>query len=147
MVTPPPGAATDLVLELAEGDQHTVDQLLPLVYGELHRLAQRYMRGERPDHTLTTTALVHEAYLRLVDQTRVAWRDRSHFLGVAAIAMRRILVEHARRRNVVKRGGALHRVSLSDLSIVQNDSAEILLALNDALDFDLGPSFDCYGVF
>ena len=76
MVTPPPGAVTDLVLKLAEGDQRTVDQLLPLVYGELHRLAQRYMRGERPDHTLTTTALVHEAYLRLVDQTRVAWRDR-----------------------------------------------------------------------
>jgi RNA polymerase sigma factor (TIGR02999 family) len=133
MSTPPPGAATELVLQLAEGDPRTVDQLLPLVYGELHRLAERYMSRERPDHTLTTTALVHEAYLRLVDQTRVAFDGRSHFLGVAAIAMRRILVEHARRRNVGKREGARHRVSLSDLSLAQDDSADTLLALDDAL--------------
>jgi RNA polymerase sigma factor (TIGR02999 family) len=104
-----PGAATDLVLELSRGDQRTIDQLLPLVYAELHELAQRYMRRERPDHTLTTTALVHEAYLRLVDQTRVELADRSHFLGVAAIAMRRILVEHARRRNVERHGGERQR--------------------------------------
>ena len=134
MTTPPPGAATELVLQLAQGDQRTVDQLLPLVYGELHRLAQRYMSRERPDHTLTTTALVHEAYLRLVDQTRVAFDGRSHFLGVAAIAMRRILVEHARRRNVGKREGARLRVSLSDLSLAQDDSADTLLALDDALE-------------
>ncbi len=133
MTTPPSGAATELVLQLAEGDPRTVDALLPLVYDELHRLAERYMRRERPDHTLTTTALVHEAYLRLVDQTRVAFEGRSHFLGVAAIAMRRILVEHARRRNVGKREGARHRVSLSDLSLAQDDSADTLLALDDAL--------------
>ncbi|MEO8138979.1 MAG: sigma-70 family RNA polymerase sigma factor [Gemmatimonadota bacterium] len=134
MDAPPSSAATDLVLELAQGDQRAIDQLLPLVYGELHRLAERYMSRERTDHTLSTTALVHEAYLRLVDQTRVAWKDRSHFLGVAAIAMRRILIEHARRRNVAKRDGARHRVSLSDLSLAQDDSAETLLALNDALE-------------
>ncbi|MEP6574394.1 MAG: ECF-type sigma factor [Gemmatimonadota bacterium] len=134
MATPPPGAATDLVLQLAQGDQRTVDQLLPLVYGELHRLAERYMRRERPDHTLTTTALVHEAYLRLVDQTRISFEGRAHFLGIAAIAMRRILVEHARRRNVGRRGGDRQRISLSDLSMAQDDSAESLLALNDALE-------------
>ena len=134
MATSPAGAATDLVLRLTPDDQRTVDQLFPLVYAELHRLARRYMRNERPDHTLTTTALVHEAYLRLVDQTRVEWTDRSHFLGVAAIAMRRILVEHARRRNVVRRGGARHRVSLSDLTVAQDDSADTLLALDDALE-------------
>jgi RNA polymerase sigma factor (TIGR02999 family) len=134
MATSPAGAATDLVLRLSPVDQRTVDQLFPLVYAELHRLARRYMRNERPDHTLTTTALVHEAYLRLVDQTRVEWKDRSHFLGVAAIAMRRILVEHARRRNVVRRGGVRRRVSLSDLTVAQDDSADTLLALNDALD-------------
>ena len=134
MATPPPGAATDLVLQLAQGDQRSVDQLLPLVYGELHRLAERYMRRERPDHTLTTTALVHEAYLRLVDQTRISFEGRAHFLGIAAIAMRRILVEHARRRNVGRRGGDRQRISLSDLSMAQDDSAESLLALNDALE-------------
>lgn len=127
------GAATDLVLQLSQNDPATVDELLPLVYGELRRLAQRYMRKERPDHTLTNTALVHEAYLRLVDQTRVQWQDRNHFLGIAAIAMRRILVEHARRRNVQRRGGGQQRVSLSDLSVAQDDSADTLLALNDAM--------------
>ncbi len=127
------GAATDLVLQLSNNDRATVDELLPLVYGELRRLAQRYMQRERPDHTLTTTALVHEAYLRLVDQTRVQWQDRNHFLGVAAIAMRRILVDHARRRNVQRRGGGQQRVSLSDLSVAQDDSADVLLALDDAM--------------
>jgi RNA polymerase sigma factor (TIGR02999 family) len=92
------------------------------------------MRGERDDHTLTTTALVHEAYLRLVDQTRVEWTDRSHFLGVAAIAMRRILVEHARRRNAVRHGGARRRVSLSHLNIAEDDGADLVLTLNDALE-------------
>lgn len=129
----PQRAATDLVLQLGHDDPATVNELLPLVYGELRRLAQRYMRSERPDHTLTTTALVHEAYLRLVDQTRVQWQDRNHFLGIAAIAMRRILVEHARRRNVQRRGGGQQRVSLSDLSLAQDDSADTLLALDEAM--------------
>jgi len=125
------GAATELVLELSKNDPGTVDELLPLVYGELRRLAQRYMRRERPDHTLTTTALVHEAYLRLVDQTRVQWQDRNHFLGIAAIAMRRILVEHARRRNAQRHGGARQRVSLRDLAL---DEAMVrLAALNPRL--------------
>ncbi len=130
----PPAAATDLVLELSRGDQRTIDQLLPLVYAELHELAQRYMRRERPDHTLTTTALVHEAYLRLVDQTRVELADRAHFVGVAAIAMRRILVEHARRRNVERHGGERQRVSLSGIALAQDESAEAVLELNDALE-------------
>lgn len=134
MASPAPGTATDLVLELSSGGQRAVDELLPLVYAELHHLAGRYMRQERPDHTLTTTALVHEAYLRLVDQARVTWQDRSHFLAVAAIAMRRVLVEHARRRNVERRGGERRRVSLTGLALAQDDSAETLLALNDALD-------------
>ena len=129
----PQRAATDLVLQLGHDDPATVNELLPLVYGELRRLAQRYMRSERPDHTLTTTALVHEAYLRLVDQTRVQWQDRNHFLGIAAIAMRRILVEHARWRNVQRRGGGQQRVSLSDLSLAQDDSADTLLALDEAM--------------
>ena len=133
MAAPQQRAATDLVLQLVHDDPATVNELLPLVYGELRRLAQRYMRHERPDHTLTTTALVHEAYLRLVDQTRVQWQDRNHFLGIAAIAMRRILVEHARRRNVQRRGGDRQRVSLSDLSIAQDDSADTLLALDEAM--------------
>ncbi|MEO8031970.1 MAG: sigma-70 family RNA polymerase sigma factor [Gemmatimonadota bacterium] len=131
---PPPGAATDLVLQLAGGDSRTVDQLLPLVYSELHRLAQRYMRRERPDHTLDTTALVHEVYLRLVDQTRVNWQDRSHFLAVAAIGMRRILVEHARKRSAAKRGAERRQVSLSDLSLARDDGTDLVLALNDALE-------------
>jgi len=130
----PPGAATDLVLELSRGDQRTIDQLLPLVYAELHELARRYMRRERPDHTLTTTALVHEAYLRLVDQTRVELADRAHFVGVAAIAMRRILVEHARRRNAERHGGEQQRVSLSGIALAQDESADAVLELNDALE-------------
>ncbi len=130
----PPAAATDLVLELSRGDQRTIDRLLPLVYAELHELAQRYMRRERPDHTLTTTALVHEAYLRLVDQTRVELADRAHFVGVAAIAMRRILVEHARRRNVERHGGERQRVSLSGIALAQDESADAVLELNDALE-------------
>ncbi len=134
MASAPDGAATELVLRLSAGDAITVDELLPLVYGELRHLAERYMRRERPDHTLSPTALVHEAYLRLVDQSRVQWQDRSHFLGVAAIAMRRILVEHARRRQLVRRGGDRERVSLSEVSIAQDDSADLLIALNDALE-------------
>jgi RNA polymerase sigma factor (TIGR02999 family) len=134
MPPPPPAAATDLVLELSHGDQRTIDQLLPLVYAELHDLAQRYMRRERPDHTLTTTALVHEAYLRLVDQTRVELADRAHFVGVAAIAMRRILVEHARRRNAERHGGERQRVSLSGIALAQDESADAVLELNDALE-------------
>ena len=122
MVPPPDGEASD------------VDELLPLVYAELRRLAQGYMRRERPDHTLSTTALVHEAYLRLAGHSRSRWEDRSHFLGVAAIAMRRILVEHARRRNGSRRGGTRHRVSLSDLSVAQDAGADVLIALDDALE-------------
>lgn len=134
MASAPDGAATELVLRLSDGDAITVDALLPLVYGELRRLAERYMRRERSDHTLSPTALVHEAYIRLVDQSRAAWQDRAHFLGVAAIAMRRILIEHARRRQLGRHGGDRERVPLTDAVDVPDESADTLIALNDALE-------------
>jgi RNA polymerase sigma factor (TIGR02999 family) len=125
--------ATDL-RELARNDDGAaLDAMLPVVYDELRRLAHRQLRRERAGHTFQTTALVHEAYVRLVDQTRVQWRDRAHFLAVAAMAMRRILVDHARRRGRVKRGGALRRVPLDALDLAAEDRAELLQALDDAL--------------
>lgn len=129
-----PGAATQLLLAWGAGDRQALDQMLPLVYEELHRLAVHYLSRERPDHTLQPTALVHEAYLRLVNQRHVDWRNRAQFLGVAANMMRRILVNHARDRVASKRGGDRERVSLSLIE----DSAEApdvdLIALEDALD-------------
>src|SRR5262245_605938 len=100
---PPP--VTDLLLAWGQGDQSALDRLVPLVHAELHRLARRYMRGERPGHSLQATVLVNEMYLRLVDLSRVRWRDRAHFFAMSARLMRRILVDHARKRRVLKRGG------------------------------------------
>src|SRR5438105_699917 len=97
----------------SEGDRGALERLIPIVYGELHRLARRYMRGERPDHSLQATALVNEAYTRLVDYKRMQWQDRTHFFAVSAQLMRRILVEHARRRNR-KRGGCVPHISLDE---------------------------------
>jgi len=102
------------------------------VYDELHRLARRYMRGERPGHSLQTTALVNEAYMRLVDYTRMQWQDRAHFFAVSAQVMRRILVEHARRHNL-KRGGGVPHVSLDEAALVGGDRAANLVALDDAM--------------
>src|SRR6187401_2454128 len=99
------------------GDPAALDQLAPIVYDALHRLARRYLRGERRDHSLQTTALVHEAYLRLVDHTRMEWQDRAHFFAVSAQVMRRILVDHARRRNV-KRGRGVQHVLLEDVVVI-----------------------------
>jgi RNA polymerase sigma-70 factor (ECF subfamily) len=114
------------------GDQSALEKLTPIVYGELHRLAGRYMKRERPGHSLQTTALVNEAYMRLVGYTRMRWQDRAHFFAVAAQVMRRILVEHARRHNL-KRGGDVPHVSLDEASLVGADDVVDLVALDDAM--------------
>jgi RNA polymerase sigma factor (TIGR02999 family) len=123
-----------LLLAWRAGKTGASDRLFPLVYDELRRIAHRQLGRERDGHTLDTTALVHEAYLKLVDQTRVQWVDRSHFLAVAAQAMRRILVDYARRYSSDKRGGAPTRVNLSDATIVAEQRADLLLALDEALN-------------
>jgi RNA polymerase sigma factor (TIGR02999 family) len=128
------GAATQLLLAWGAGDREALDQMLPLVYGELHRLAAHYLSRERPDHTLQPTALVHEAYLRLVNQRDVDWRNRAQFLGVAAGMMRRILVNHARDRAAAKRGGVREQVSLSLIDAPSGGPDVDLIALEDALE-------------
>jgi RNA polymerase sigma factor (TIGR02999 family) len=115
------------------GDQSALQKLTPIVYDELHRLARRYMQGERPGHSLQTTALVNEAYTRLVDYKRMQWQDRAHFFAVSAQLMRRILVEHARRHNL-KRGGGVQHVSLDEAAIVGGDEDTDLVALDDAMN-------------
>jgi RNA polymerase sigma factor (TIGR02999 family) len=124
---------TQLLINWSNGDRAALDKLMPLVYDELHRLAHRYMSRERPDHTLQTTALVHEAYLRLVDQTKVRWQNRAHFFGIAAHVMRQILMQHARRHHAAKRGGARSSVSLEDAVGLSNEPAVDLIALDEAL--------------
>jgi RNA polymerase sigma factor (TIGR02999 family) len=124
---------TGLLLAWRAGDRTAVDRLFPLVYDELRRIAHRQLGRERPDHTLGTTALVHEAYLKLVDQTRARLTDRAHFYAVAARAMRRILVDYARRHRALKRGGAAGQVSLSDATVTADDRADTLVALDEAL--------------
>jgi len=124
---------TDLLRAWSQGDGSALDRLVPLVYEELHRLARRYMRQERPDHTLQATSLVNEAYLRLIDVNRVEWRDRAHFLAVAAQMMRRILVEFARNRQRQKRGGGAVHVSLDDMQELPHSQGRDLVALSDAL--------------
>lgn len=121
-----------LLRQWTEGDQRALDQLTPIVYKELHRLAGRYMRAERRGHSLQTTALVNEAYVRLVDYQRMQWQDRAHFFAVSSQVMRRILVEHARRRNL-KRGGGLQHFALDEAILVGEDRDRELIALDDAL--------------
>ncbi|MGH9766521.1 MAG: sigma-70 family RNA polymerase sigma factor [Blastocatellia bacterium] len=117
----------------SEGDSEALDQLMPLVYQELRRMARRYM-GQQPScHTLQTTALIHEAYLRLVGQEEKRWENRAHFFGVAAQAMRHILVDYARARNAAKRGGEARAVSLEEAAFVSEERAAELVALDDAL--------------
>lgn len=127
-----PGTVTQLLLEVSHGDQHALDAVLPLVYGELRRLARSYMRRERPDHTLQTTALVHEAYLRLLGQN-ANWANRSHFFGIAAKMMRRVLVDHAKHSGRVKRGGGAIKVSLDEPAVFSKALDMNLLALDEAL--------------
>jgi len=127
------GGPTELLRAWSQGDGSALDRLVPLVYDELHRLARRYMRQERPDHTLQATSLVNEAYLRLIDVNRVEWRDRAHSLAVAAQMMRRILVEFARNRQRQKRGGGAVHVSLDHVQELPDSNERDLVALNDAL--------------
>ena len=124
---------TRLLIELSNGDQAAVDLLLPVIYDELRKLAANYLRRERPDHTLQPTALVHEAYLRLVDQTRVNWQNRAHFFGVAAQIMRRLLVDHARKHNAEKRGQDFQKLSLDENIDRAVERSSELIALDDAL--------------
>jgi RNA polymerase sigma factor (TIGR02999 family) len=124
---------TDLLLELRSGDRTALDRLFPLVYEELRRVAHRQLHAERQEHTLGTTGLVHEAYLRLVDQNRVEYRDRRHFFALAARAMRRVLVDYARRYRAQKRGGATRPVSLDEGALPAAERADNVLALDEAL--------------
>ena len=124
---------TGTLLGCRAGDPDALDRLFPLIYDELRGIAHGQLRREGTDHTFGTTGLVHEAYFRLVDQTRVEWADRSHFFAVATQAMRRILVDYARRYRAAKRGGAPERVSLSDAMLMAETRADELLALDEAL--------------
>jgi RNA polymerase sigma factor (TIGR02999 family) len=130
-------SSTDVTLLLkrhTDGDPEAFSQLIPFIYHELHRLASFYLRGERPEHTLQTTALVHEAYLRLVDQTQVSWSNRNHFFAVAAQMMRRVLVDHARRHSAFKRGSALARISLETAALSAKDQPREVLVIDDLLN-------------
>ena len=133
MGSPPAPNVTQLLLAWRAGDPKALEALAPVIHQELHRAAHRYMAGERPGHVLQTTALVNEAYLRLVDWKDVHWQNRAHFFGVAAQMMRRILVDYARDLRRAKRGGGALRVSLSDVAQVPLERAADLVALDDAL--------------
>ena len=125
---------TLLLGEINRGNKAAVDELLPLVYPELHKIAANYFRRERREHTLQPTALVHEAYIRLVGQHAVNWSDRLQFLGAAAILMRRILVNHARGHNTAKRGGEVRDVALEDAVVASEQRSDEMVAINEALD-------------
>ena len=125
---------TQLLITWSKGDKTALDQLVPLVYPELRRLARIHMRRENPGHTLQTSALINEAYLRLVDQQGVNWEDRAHFFAVAATVMRHILVDHARTRNYAKRGGGVLRLPLDEAKALTEQKAAQLVALDDALN-------------
>ena len=129
----PTHEVTRLLVAWGEGDRAALDRLMPLVYGELRRLARHYMSRERPGHTLQTTALVNEAYLRLVGQEEMRWENRAHFFGIAARLMRQILVDHARGRQAAKRGGGQFRLSLSKVDRAAPGPDVNLLALDEAL--------------
>lgn len=131
---PTEGEITQLLADWREGDEAALKKLLPLVYDELHRLAHAYMRRERPDHTLQTTSLVNEAYLRLVGQRNVQWQTRTHFFAVAARVMRNILVDYARGRGRAKRGEGLPGLPLGDVAVMSEERADELVAVNTALD-------------
>jgi len=128
-----PGNVSRLLQAWSYGDQDALNRLTPIVHVELRRLARRYLKGERPGHSLQTTALVNEAYLRLIDYKRMRWQNRAHFFAVSAQLMRRILVDHARRRNL-KRGGGVEHVSLENAAMIGDDRTADLVALDDALE-------------
>jgi len=135
MATPPPKDVTQMLVDWQNGDREAMGRLMPLLYDELHRLAQGYLRRERPGHTLQATALVNEAYLRMVDQTRMRWQNRAQFVGLAAQMMRRILVDHARSHLYAKRGGGQPRLSLDEAMGLAAKTPDLdLVALDDALN-------------
>jgi len=133
MKTPSTRKVSQLLVAWGDGDQAALDKLIPLVYDELHRLAAHHMRHERPCHTLQTSALVNEAYLKLVDQRSVRWQNRAQFFSVAGQLMRRILIDHARTRTRLKRGGNAKKVSLDETAVLTNDRATEFIMLDDAL--------------
>lgn len=132
-MTPAPSEVSQLLHAWGNGDKTALDKLMPLVYDELRQMAKRYMDRQQAGHTLQTTALIHEAYLRLVDQSEAQWQNRAHFFAVAATAMRHILVDHARTRQAAKRGGAAQQVVLDEAAAVSVEPAAELVALDDAL--------------
>ena len=133
--SPRPSQITQLLLDWGRGNKAALDGLIPLVYPELRKLARRHLRSERSDHTLQPTALIHEAYLRLVDQDFPEWQSRAHFFGVAARLMRQILVDHARTRRAVRRGGGQQKLSLDEApTLLYLDDATPLLAFDEALN-------------
>ncbi len=133
MATPSPHDVTQLLLEWRNGEQQALEKLTPLVYGELRRLAARYLLRERAAHTLQATALVNEAYLQLVNQPQVDWQNRAHFFGIAARLMRQILVDHARAHRAAKRGQGAVALPLDEAKGVSGKSAPDVIALDDAL--------------
>jgi RNA polymerase sigma-70 factor (ECF subfamily) len=130
---PPPSDITRLLIAWSEGDRAALESLLPLIERELHRIARRYMRREDPGHTLQTTALVNEAFFRLIDQTRVRWQNRAHFFAISAQIMRRILLNYARDRRRAKRGGGAVQVSLSEVAVVGEERSVELIELDEAM--------------
>jgi RNA polymerase sigma-70 factor, ECF subfamily len=128
-----PQEITQLLMHWSQGDKSALDQLVPLVYPELRRIAKRHMNREGAAHTLQTSALINEAYLKLVDQQNVKWQDRAHFFAVAAQVMRHILVDHARTRNYAKRGGGAPKLPLNEAAALTEQRAAELIALDDAL--------------
>jgi len=133
MTAPSQNEVTQLLLAWSDGDKAALEELTPLVYAELRRLAERYMRRERPGHPLQTTALVNEAYVRLVDLQQVQWQNRAHFFGIAAQLMRHILVDFARARRRAERGGFKQQVSLEEAAVVSKERSADFIALDDAL--------------
>lgn len=131
--SPEPNDVTRLLLNWSEGNSSALDQLLPIVYSELRKIASGYLRKERAGHTLQPTALIHEAYLRLVDQNIPKWENRAHFYGVAARLMRQILVDHARMRGSARRGGDQKKISIENATVFSEEHAADLLAFDEAL--------------
>ena len=130
---PPKEEVTQLLIAYGRGDRRALDRLLPMVYSELHGIAARQMRHERADHTLNATALVHEVYLKLMDQNQVSWQNRAHFYAIAARAMRQVLISYARKHNAEKRGGGAPNTLLDGKEIALGERADELLALDEAL--------------
>ena len=133
IMTNAPQDITKLLMDWSDGNGEVLDQLLPLVYEELHRMAKHYMNSQPSGHTLQTTALIHEAYLKLADQHDQRWENRAHFFGVAAQAMRHILIDHARSHQTQKRGGDTQVISLEDVAVISKERVAEVIALDDAL--------------